>query len=332
MSSNNNDTSGRKRSRWGSSNDAGGSRGPSAPTGGTSSSNTNTNSNPKKDVTVSDDEALQALLASAAPTVEKYKGITINSSSNSSNRNPNNHPNNNNNKRPRRDDDSNNFGGNRGRSDTGRRGNNNDKKNGPDYSYYSRDGKDNSHQRGDGDERRRRENDRKPGDLRPDVEPEEEEGPPVEKQKPNFGLSGALAQETGVGDLKFQEPPEARAPNTQWRLYVFKDDKPLETLHISKQSAYLFGRNTEFADIHIAHPSSSGQHAVLQYRALPGKEDGRLRCQPYLMDLESTNGSFINGVRIDSARYYQLKKGDVLKFGASTREYVLLTDNTTAIK
>ena len=331
MSSNNNDTSGRKRSRWGSSNDAGGSRGPSAPTGGTSSSNTNTNSNPKKDVTVSDDEALQALLASAAPTVEKYKGITINSNSNSSNRNPNNHPNNNN-KRPRRDDDSNNFGGNRGRSDTGRRGNNNDKKNGPDYSYYSRDGKDNSHQRGDGDERRRRDNDRKPGDLRPDVEPEEEEGPPVEKQKPNFGLSGALAQETGVGDLKFQEPPEARAPNTQWRLYVFKDDKPLETLHISKQSAYLFGRNTEFADIHIAHPSSSGQHAVLQYRALPGKEDGRLRCQPYLMDLESTNGSFINGVRIDSARYYQLKKGDVLKFGASTREYVLLTDNTTAIK
>jgi smad nuclear-interacting protein 1 len=49
------------------------------------------------------------------------------------------------------------------------------------------------------------------------------------------------------------------------------------------------------------------------------------------MDLESTNGSFINGVRIDPARYYQLKKGDVLKFGASTREYVLLSANAKNI-
>jgi len=50
------------------------------------------------------------------------------------------------------------------------------------------------------------------------------------------------------------------------------------------------------------------------------------------MDLESTNGTFLNGVRIDSARYYQLIKGDVLTFGASTREYVLLTENTTSIR
>ena len=30
-------------------------------------------------------------------------------------------------------------------------------------------------------------------------------------------------------------------------------------------------------------------------------------------------------------RYYELKKGDVIKFGASTREYVLLTENTTSL-
>ena len=125
--------------------------------------------------------------------------------------------------------------------------------------------------------------------------------------------------------LKFQEPLEARTPNTQWRLYVFKDDKQIDTLHIAKQSAYLIGRNEDVADILVAHPSLSSQHAVIQYRALPNKDTGKLSCQPYLLDLESTNGSFINGVRIDPARYYQLKKGDVLKFGASTREYVLLS-------
>ena len=155
----------------------------------------------------------------------------------------------------------------------------------------------------------------------------------AEKKKPDFGLSGVLAADnTGRGGsnmykgvaLKFQEPPEARTPNKQWRFYVFKGEEQIDTLHISKQSAYLFGRNEEIADISLQHPSCSSQHAVLQYRALPDKKTGKLTCQPYLLDLESTNGSFINGVRIDAARYYQLKKGDVLKFGSSTREYVLL--------
>lgn len=162
---------------------------------------------------------------------------------------------------------------------------------------------------------------------------------PPPTHKPNFGLSGALAKDEGGGGnvykgvvLKFREPPEARAPNTQWRFYLFKGKDLVDTLHISRQSAYLMGRNTDICDIPMAHPSLSSQHAVLQYRALPTKDGSRLSCQPYIMDLESTNGTFLNGVRIDSARYYQLKKGDVLKFGASTREYVLMTENTTSVK
>jgi smad nuclear-interacting protein 1 len=167
-------------------------------------------------------------------------------------------------------------------------------------------------------------------------------GPPT--AKPNFGLSGALAKDisrsgTAGGSrmykgvlLKFQEPPEARAPVTQWRLYVYKSDTLEQTLHISKQSAYLIGRSPDICDIVTAHASCSTQHAVLQYRALPvpkkstdGSDAGTvLHCQPYLLDLESTNGTFLNGVKLDAARYYQCKTKDVLRFGASTREYVLL--------
>jgi len=185
-----------------------------------------------------------------------------------------------------------------------------------------------------------------------------------EPEKPNFGLSGALASDDKTGNmykgvlLKFTEPPEARTPNTRWRLYVFKttnasrgrntmsnkasespSDELIEVLHISKQSAYLFGREEKVADIPVYHPSLSKQHCVLQYRALPveknssssgGSSSSRLRCKPYLMDLGSTNGTFINGVRIDEARYYELRKGDVITLGSSSREYVLLTENTTA--
>jgi smad nuclear-interacting protein 1 len=191
---------------------------------------------------------------------------------------------------------------------------------------------------------------------------------PNEPEKPNFGLSGALATDDKTGNtyrgilLKFTEPPEARTPNTRWRLYVFKkktgskdsasnnmmmssstgqsaSDELIEVLHISKQSAYLFGREEKVADIPVYHPSLSKQHCVLQYRALPDKKSTTgsqnqqravVRCKPYLMDLGSTNGTFINDVRIDEARYYELKKGDVITLGSSSREYVLLTENTTA--
>jgi smad nuclear-interacting protein 1 len=173
------------------------------------------------------------------------------------------------------------------------------------------------------------------------------------KVKANFALSGALATDSTTGNardgitLKFSEPPEARVPNTRWRLYVFRkkdgddinDGELIDTYHISKQSSYLFGRERKVADIPVDHSSLSKQHAVLQYRALPSKEDRagmmmidaptKLLCRPYLMDLESTNGTFINGVRLDSARYYELKRGDVITFGASTREYVLLTEQSS---
>ena len=42
------------------------------------------------------------------------------------------------------------------------------------------------------------------------------------------------------------------------------------------------------------------------------------------MDLESTNGTFLNSEKIEAARYYELKHGDVLKFAGSSRDYVIM--------
>jgi smad nuclear-interacting protein 1 len=51
--------------------------------------------------------------------------------------------------------------------------------------------------------------------------------------------------------------------------------------------------------------------------------------RPYLMDLDSTNGTFINENRIEPRRYYELFEKDTIKFGNSSREYVLLHENST---
>jgi len=49
---------------------------------------------------------------------------------------------------------------------------------------------------------------------------------------------------------------------------------------------------------------------------------------PYIIDLGSANGTFINNQRIDPERYYELRENDVLKFAFSTREYVLLHEES----
>lgn len=48
--------------------------------------------------------------------------------------------------------------------------------------------------------------------------------------------------------------------------------------------------------------------------------------KPYLMDLESTNKTFLNGQAVEPSRYIELRAKDILKFGESSKEYVLVCD------
>ncbi|KEF62427.1 uncharacterized protein A1O9_00399 [Exophiala aquamarina CBS 119918] len=162
-------------------------------------------------------------------------------------------------------------------------------------------------------------------------------GPPaVEKQKPNYRPSGLLAAAAntvttsrgGSVVLKYHEPAEARKPSASqtWRLYVFKGDEILDTLDLFSQSCWLFGREASVCDYLIEHPSCSKQHAVIQFRYMEKKNEfgdkvGRVR--PYLIDLESGNGTKVNNEAAPAGRYFELRDKDVLKFGHSTREYVV---------
>lgn len=162
----------------------------------------------------------------------------------------------------------------------------------------------------------------------------DKKGPPLNKAKPDFGLSGKLAEETNTYNgvvIKYSEPPEARKPKRRWRFYPFKGDEGLPTLYIHRQSAYLIGRDRKIADIPIDHPSCSKQHAALQYRLVPfTREEGTLgkRVRPYIIDLESANGTYVNNQKIDAKKYVELLEKDVIKFGYSSREYVLLHEHS----
>ncbi|CAG0880740.1 unnamed protein product [Darwinula stevensoni] len=193
------------------------------------------------------------------------------------------------------------------------------------------------HEPSDDQERRRNDQQRRENATersREDWGREKEDEKAVEKEKSNFGLSGKLAEETNTFKgvvIKYNEPIEARKPKRRWRLYVFKGEKELPMLQIHRQSAYLMGRERRIADIPIDHPSCSKQHAVLQFRLVdytrPDGSVGR-RVRPYIIDLESANGTYVNNKQIEPRRYVELFEKDVLKFGYSSREYVLLHEQS----
>ncbi|GAB0094113.1 FHA domain-containing protein [Sergentomyia squamirostris] len=157
---------------------------------------------------------------------------------------------------------------------------------------------------------------------------------PAEKEKPNFGLSGKLTEDTNKVNgvvIKYAEPQEARKPKRRWRLYPFKGEQALPTMYIHRQSCFLIGRDHKVCDLRVDHPSCSKQHAALQYRLVPfEREDGSVgkRVRPYVIDLDSANGTFVNNNKIEPRKYVELLEKDVIKFGFSSREYVLLHENS----
>lgn len=158
--------------------------------------------------------------------------------------------------------------------------------------------------------------------------------PTKPKEKPNLGLSGALTADTNTYKgvvIKYSEPSEAKIPKKRWRFYPFKGDEALKIIYLHRQSAYLVGRLSHVCEIPVDHPSCSKQHAAIQFRAVKiTKPSGRdvITVRPYIIDLESSNGTFLNNTKLEPKRYYEMREKDVVKFGFSTREYVLLHEKT----
>jgi len=89
------------------------------------------------------------------------------------------------------------------------------------------------------------------------------------------------------------------------------------------------GKDERVCDIILEHPTISGQHAVIQFRETKKSNEmgGYIsKIKPYIMDLESTNGTYLNAEKLEPARYYELLPEDVLKFANSSRDYVVMKD------
>ncbi|KAI9643717.1 hypothetical protein NHQ30_008340 [Ciborinia camelliae] len=161
--------------------------------------------------------------------------------------------------------------------------------------------------------------------------------PILEKEKPNLGHTGVLAAASNTitqadGNsivLKYHEPPEACKPPARddWKLFVFKGAEIIETIDLSTRSCWLIGRELAVVDLAAEHPSISKQHAAIQFKATEKTNefgDKIRKVKPYLIDLDSANGTMMNKDPVDKSRYFELMDKDMIQFGHSTREYVLM--------
>jgi len=83
---------------------------------------------------------------------------------------------------------------------------------------------------------------------------------------------------------------------------------------VNRKKCTLFGRNKELSDIVLQHPSISRQHCAIVHGS-----SGNMYC----VDLGSSHGSSVNKKRLVGEKREVLRDGDIIRFGASTREYVV---------
>lgn len=145
------------------------------------------------------------------------------------------------------------------------------------------------------------------------------------------------------------EPKWSLKPDIEllYSIEVLKEGQIVENVENLQNKAFWTIGKMQNNDIVMAHPTISRFHAVLQYRPdvnettnkddddeeddddgsneneKKSEEKPKIESGWYLYDLNSTHGSFVNKMKIPPKTYVRVRVGYMLKFGASTRKYIL---------
>ncbi|KAG7920999.1 hypothetical protein KL927_000243 [Ogataea polymorpha] len=153
--------------------------------------------------------------------------------------------------------------------------------------------------------------------------------PPVKPIPVVMEPSGYLTRMFKINQGTDYVPPEdAAAPtsesHTKFYLYKFDESSPngQKIPLINSKSYYTIGKDPQTNDIVVADELVSANHAVLQFRSKNSEVTA------YIIDLDSTNGTFINDHELPPNRYVQVLHKDVLRFGdpESQTEFVFIRD------
>lgn len=122
--------------------------------------------------------------------------------------------------------------------------------------------------------------------------------------------------------LQYKVPESSGNPPVEYTLEVLRNGSIIDYVPLSNRAYTVFGRAPD-SDVVLEHPTISRYHAIVQYKSEfeHGQPPGL-----YLYDCGSTHGTFINKKRLDPKAYVRIKIGFIIKFGQSTRLYLVQGD------
>lgn len=148
----------------------------------------------------------------------------------------------------------------------------------------------------------------------------------IAEVKPTPEVVPAKTVEVQLTSVNYKEPKWSALPpeGSGYSFEVLKSGVILEMIDLMKQPYYVFGRFAN-SDIVMAHPTISRHHAIFQYKATSAEDnsDSAHGNGFYVYDLGSTHGTFVNKQRVRPLHYVRVRVGHILKFGASTRQFIL---------
>ncbi|KAG2196480.1 hypothetical protein INT46_001045 [Mucor plumbeus] len=109
--------------------------------------------------------------------------------------------------------------------------------------------------------------------------------------------------------LNYDKPSWSAEPSYKYQLEVLKNGASLETVQGPRKEFVTIGR-LPICDIPMEHPSISRYQAIIQFN-----HDG----DAFLYDMDSAHGTKVNKKLVPGREYVQLKPGDQIRFGESTR-------------
>lgn len=132
---------------------------------------------------------------------------------------------------------------------------------------------------------------------------------------------------------EWSKPPD---PSLIYGFEVLKGGQIVERVENLQNQGYWTIGKFQTNHIVMAHPTISRYHAVLQYRSNTNDDNDDTSNSSkdttiqkpkvdkgwYLYDLNSTHGTFVNKMKVPPKTYVRIRVGYMLKFGASTRNYI----------
>ena len=107
-------------------------------------------------------------------------------------------------------------------------------------------------------------------------------------------------------------PPPASS--SRMLLSMYKESEPwkvLERLKVGRRAVHSFGRNADMCSHPLDHSSISRQHALIVHSS----------SGPHIVDLYSSQGTTVNGEKVEAGQPVRLYDDDVVVFGGSSRKY-----------